>query len=69
MRQSGPDSGFGLQAKVVETFQVGTSSLGRGMMWGYGPGRQRYWYDIAEQPAPAPHLAHTEGRAAVTHMC
>ena len=24
---------------------------------------------IAEQPAPAPHLARPEGRAALTHMC
>ena len=30
---------------------------------------QRDLYFIAEQPAPAPHLAHTEGRAALTYMC
>ena len=24
---------------------------------------------VAEQPAPATHLAHPEGRAALTHMC
>ena len=30
---------------------------------------QRDWYFIAEQPAPAPHLARPEGRAALTHMC
>jgi len=29
----------------------------------------RDWYVIAEQPAPAPHLARPEGRAARTHMC
>jgi len=28
---------------------------------------QRDWYFIAEQPAPAPHLARPEGRAALTH--
>ena len=28
----------------------------------------RDWYSIAEQPAPAPHLAHTEGRAGFTHI-
>jgi len=28
----------------------------------------RDWYFIAEQPAPAPHLARPEGRAALTHM-
>ena len=27
---------------------------------------QRDWYFIAEQPAPAPHLARPEGRAALT---
>ena len=32
-------------------------------------GTQGDWYFIAEQPAPAPHLAHPEGRAALTHMC
>ena len=26
------------------------------------------WYLIAEQPAPAPHLARPEGRAALTHI-
>ena len=31
--------------------------------------RQRDWCLIAEQPAPAPHLARIEGRAALTHMC
>ena len=30
---------------------------------------QRDWYFIAEQPAPAPHLARAEGRDALTHMC
>ena len=30
---------------------------------------QRDWYFIAEQPAPAPHLARPEGRAALTHIC
>ena len=29
---------------------------------------KRDWYSIAEQPAPAPHLARPEGRAALTHM-
>ena len=29
----------------------------------------RDWYLIAEQPAPAPHLARPDGRAALTHMC
>ena len=29
---------------------------------------QRDWYFIAEQPAPAPHLARPEGRAALTHV-
>ena len=29
------------------------------------PDKQRYWYFIAEQPAPAPHLAHPEGCAAL----
>ena len=28
----------------------------------------RDWYFIAEQPAPAPHLARPKGRAALTHM-
>ena len=28
-------------------------------------GHQRDWYFIAEQPAPAPHLAHPEGRSAL----
>ena len=28
----------------------------------------RGWYFIDEQPAPAPHLARPEGRAALTHM-
>ena len=27
----------------------------------------KVWYGVAEQPAPAPHLARPEGRAAVTH--
>jgi hypothetical protein len=27
------------------------------------------WYFIAEQPAPAPHLARPEGRAAPAHLC
>ena len=31
------------------------------------PGRD--WYFIAEQPAPASHLARPEGRAALTNMC
>jgi len=30
---------------------------------------QRDWCFIAEKPAPAPHLARPEGRAALTHMC
>jgi len=30
---------------------------------------RRDWYLIAKQPAPAPHLARPEGRAALTHMC
>ena len=30
---------------------------------------KRDWYCIAEQPAPAPHLARPEGRAALTHVC
>ena len=30
---------------------------------------KRAWHFIAGQPAPAPHLAHPEGRAALTHMC
>ena len=30
---------------------------------------KRDWYVIAKQPAPAPHLARPEGRAALTHMC
>ena len=29
---------------------------------------ERDWYCIAEQPAPAPHLAHPEGRAALRIM-
>ena len=29
---------------------------------------RRDWYFIAEQPAPAPHLAPPEGPAALTHM-
>ena len=29
----------------------------------------RNWHLIAEQPGPAPHLARTEGRATLTHMC
>ena len=33
------------------------------------PRVQRDCYLIAEQPAPAPHLARPEGRAALTHMC
>jgi len=33
------------------------------------PPAQRDKYSIAEQPAPAPHLARLEGRAALTHMC
>ena len=32
------------------------------------PGK-RYWCFIAEQPAPAPHLARPKGRAALMHMC
>ena len=28
-------------------------------------GRERDWYFIAEQSAPAPHLTHPEGRAAL----
>jgi len=32
-------------------------------------GAVRDWYFIAEQPAPAPHFARPEGRAALTHMC
>ena len=32
-------------------------------MTSYGPGRD--WYFIAGQPAPAPHLAHPEGYAAL----
>jgi hypothetical protein len=28
----------------------------------------RDWYFIAEQPASAPHLAHPEGCAALTHV-
>ena len=31
-------------------------------------GHERDWYIIAEQPAPAPHLARPEGRAALTHF-
>ena len=34
-----------------------------------GARRARDWYSIAEQPAPAPHLARPEGRAALTHVC
>ena len=30
---------------------------------------EREWCFIAEQPAPAPHLARPEGRAAITHLC
>ena len=30
---------------------------------------QRNWWFIAEQPAPSPHHARPEGRAALTHMC
>jgi len=32
-------------------------------------GIQRDWYFFAEQPAPAPHLARPEARAALAHMC
>ena len=35
----------------------------------YKVAHERDWYFIAEQPAPAPHLARPEGRAAFTHMC
>jgi len=31
--------------------------------------KKRRRYFIAEQPAPAPHLARLEGRAAHTHIC
>ena len=34
----------------------------------WGSGFRRDWYFIAEQPAPAPHLARPEGRAALTHI-
>ncbi|KAJ1464447.1 hypothetical protein T484DRAFT_1649590, partial [Baffinella frigidus] len=30
---------------------------------------ERDWYFIAEQLAPAPHLARPVGRAALTHIC
>ena len=34
-------------------------------MWHIGSAAERDWYFIAEQPAPALHLAHPEGRAAL----
>jgi len=30
--------------------------------------RERDWYFMAKQPAPAPHLARSEGRAALTYL-
>ena len=30
---------------------------------------KRDWYFVAEQPAPAPHLACSQGRAALTRTC
>ena len=35
----------------------------------HGGGTSRDWYFIAEQPAPAPHLARPEGHSALTRMC
>ena len=64
IRQSRPESGLGFQVKVIKNFQVVHSSLGSGL-----PTERQKWYFIAEQPAPVPHLARPEGRAALTHMC
>ena len=35
----------------------------------WAPLLQRGWYLIAENPAPSPHLARPEGRAALMYMC
>ena len=42
--------------------KIPTQGIGIPISWGVG---QRDWYLVAKQPAPAPHLAHPEGFAAL----
>ena len=50
-------------------FSTGSNPVWLGVVGNWGPGGESDWYSIAEQLAPAPHLARLEGRAALTHVC
>jgi len=78
IRQPRPDCGLSSEVKLLKTYQVVPSWLGsersapgkleeRILRPGRNPRAERNWYSVAEQPAPALHLAHPEECAAPTH--